>query len=164
LRCVNDRSIAVCETRRTIPEKNVAKTESRYELFPHGADVGVRGQGESLEAAFEGAARALTAAITDLDSVRSTRAVEIRCQAPDPELLLVDWLNALIYEMATRNMLFSRFSVAISGDSLIATAWGEAVDVARHGPAAEAKGATYTELDVRRDSDGCWTAQCVVDV
>ena len=36
-----------------------------------------------------------------------------RCEAPDDELLLVDWLNALIYEMATRHMLFGRFAVSL---------------------------------------------------
>jgi tRNA nucleotidyltransferase (CCA-adding enzyme) len=138
--------------------------DSAFELFPHGADVGVRGTGDSLEAAFEGAARALTAAITDPDSVRPNEAVEIACSAPDNELLLVDWLNALVYEMATRDMLFRCYSVRISDGRLKATARGEAVDVARHAPAAEVKGATYTELRVRQDADGHWSAQCVVDV
>ena len=91
-------------------------------------------------------------------------AVPIRCAAPDPELLLVDWLNALIYEMATRGMLFSRFRVAIEGQGLEATAWGEALDPQRHRPAVEVKGATYTELRVMQRDSGRWVAQCVVDV
>jgi tRNA nucleotidyltransferase (CCA-adding enzyme) len=90
--------------------------------------------------------------------------VPIVCEAPDDELLLVDWLNALVYEMATRKMLFSRFSVRVNGHSLHATAWGEPVDVARHQPAVEVKGATYTELSVKQDEEGGWIAQCVVDV
>jgi tRNA nucleotidyltransferase (CCA-adding enzyme) len=81
------------------------------------------------------------------------------------ELLLADWLNALIYEMATRNMLFGRFEVRILGDcSMTATAWGERVDRARHQPAVEVKGATYTGLSVAKRDDGLWVAQCVVDV
>jgi SHS2 domain-containing protein len=66
--------------------------------------------------------------------------------------------------MATRRMLFGRFELAIEGDCLKATAWGEPVEVARHRPAVEVKGATYTELAVRRRADGSWIAQCVVDV
>ena len=107
---------------------------------------------------------ALTAVITDPESVAATVPVTIACQAPDDELLLVDWLNSLIFEMSTRRMLFGRFEVAISGHRLEATAWGEAVDVARHHPAVEVKGATYTELGVSRQPDGHWRAQCVVDV
>ena len=53
-----------------------------------------------------------TAVITDLESVAPTQSVPIVCEAPDDELLLVDWLNALVYEMATRKMLFSRFMFA----------------------------------------------------
>ena len=79
-------------------------------------------------------------------------------------MLLVDWLNALVYEMATRRMLFSRFEVRLDGTRLHATAWGEPVDVARHRPAVEVKGATYTQLKVARDEQGGWLAQCVVDV
>jgi SHS2 domain-containing protein len=80
------------------------------------------------------------------------------------EHLLVDWLNALVYEMATRRMLFGAFVVAIEGPQLKATAWGEPVDRVRHEPAVEVKGATYTSLCVERRSDGMWLAQCVVDV
>ena len=135
-----------------------------WEHFPHQADVGVRGIGSTKEAAFEGAARAVTAVITDPDSVAQTQAVSIACEAPDDELLFVDWLNALVYEMATRKMLFSRFAVRINGHALHATAWGEPIEVARHQPAVEVKGATYTELSVKRDEQGRWIAQCVVDV
>lgn len=135
-----------------------------WEHFPHQADMGIRGIGATKEAAFEGAALALTAVITDPSSVAPTQAVSIACDAPDDELLLVDWLNALVYEMATRRMLFSRFNVRFNDHSLQATAWGEPVEVERHQPAVEVKGATYTELSVKRDEQGRWMAQCVVDV
>jgi SHS2 domain-containing protein len=79
-------------------------------------------------------------------------------------LLFVDWLNALVYEMATRSMLFSRFQVRLEGRRLDAIAWGERLDVVRHRPAVEVKGATYTALKVTRQADGTWLAQCVVDV
>jgi tRNA nucleotidyltransferase (CCA-adding enzyme) len=135
-----------------------------WEHFPHEADIGVRGIGSTKEAAFEQAGLALTAVITDLASVSPVQAVQIVCEAPDEELLLVDWLNALVYEMATRKMLFSRFTVRVNDHSLHATAWGEPIEVARHQPAVEVKGATYTELSVKRDEQGRWIAQCVVDV
>lgn len=137
---------------------------ARYEHFPHGADVGVRGYGATPEEAFEQAARALTAAVTDPDAVAAAQAVEIECEAPDPELLLVDWLNGVVYEMATRGMVFGRYRVRIASKRLRGTAWGEAVDARRHDPAVEVKGATYTSLLVERGADGLWVAQCVIDV
>jgi SHS2 domain-containing protein len=90
--------------------------------------------------------------------------VVIRRQAPNPEVLLVDWLNALVYEMAVRRMILARFRVIIEGDRLQATAWGEEADVPKHEPAVEVKGATYTDLFVGQDPHGAWVAQCVVDV
>ncbi|MGD8931635.1 MAG: archease, partial [Chromatiales bacterium] len=90
-------------------------------------------------------------------------AVPLHCEAPDRELLFADWLNALIYEMATRRMLFRRYEVRIVDNQLDATAWGEPIDTARHKPAVEIKGATYTELYVQQ-IEGIWIAQCVVDV
>jgi SHS2 domain-containing protein len=66
--------------------------------------------------------------------------------------------------MAVRRMLFGRFAVMIDGDRLRATLWGEPVDVAKHAPACEPKGATYTALRVAQDAEGIWSASCVVDV
>lgn len=126
--------------------------------------MGVRGFGMTKEEAFEQAALALTAVVTDPKTVTENEVVEITCEAPDDELLFVDWLNALVYEMATRNMLFSRFEVRIDGQRLHGKAWGEKVHVARHQPAVEVKGATYTALSVSPDESGNWLAQCVVDV
>lgn len=134
-----------------------------WEHFSHEADIGLRGWGDTLPEAFEQAAMALTAAVTDPATVAQEQEIHIGCLAPDVQLLLTDWLNALIYEMATRNMLFSRFEVLLDGNRLDARAWGEPVDAARHMPAVEVKGATYTELRVGRTPDG-WLAQCVVDV
>ena len=135
----------------------------RWEHFEHQADIGVRGLGPSSAEAFAQAALAMSAIITDLGLIEAKQPVEISCEEPDLELLLVDWLNELIYQMATRRLLFSRFEVSIDAGRLQATAWGEPVNVARHQPAVEVKGATYTELDVH-ETDGEWLAQCVVDV
>jgi len=81
----------------------------------------------------------------------------------DFEFLFVEWLDAIIYEMAVRQMLFGRFAVRIKGDELAGTLWGEPVDVARHAPACEPKGATFTALKVAAE-DGIWSAACIVDV
>jgi len=137
---------------------------AHWEHFPHQADVGVRGHGETLEQAFEQAALALTAVITDPETVAPNEVIQLSCMSPDPELLLVDWLNSLIYEMVTRSMLFSKFEVRLENNHLSANAWGEKLEVARHHPAVEIKGATYTSLKVAQLPDGSWLAQCVVDV
>jgi SHS2 domain-containing protein len=138
--------------------------ESHWQLLPHGADIGVRGSGRTKEEAFQQAAVALTAVITDPKSVTALEKIELTCDASDDELLLVNWLNALIYEMATRHMLFSRFEVHIANHRLRGAAWGEKIDPERHDMAVEVKGATCTELKVAQVSESGWVAQCVVDV
>lgn len=139
-------------------------TAAGWETFAHGADVGVRGFGASPADAFAQAALALTSVITDPRIVRPQRRIRIACAAPDREVLFVDWLNKVISTMAIENMLFGRFDVRVAGDRLEAEILGEPIDVARHRPAVEVKGATFTELRVDQDEDGRWCAQCVVDV
>lgn len=132
--------------------------------FHHQADIGVRGIGNTPAEAFEQAALALTAVITDPARVVPGQCIPIECQAADLDFLLLDWLNELIFQMATRRMLFSRFSVRIEAGRLSAEACGEPIDIARHHPTVEIKGATLTELKVEQLADGRWLAQCVVDV
>lgn len=150
----------------TIARKNAVAP--RYEHFHHRADIGVRGVGDTVEQAFVQAARGMFAVVCDLRRVRAEKEVPVACSAPDLELLLVDWLSALILEADTRGLLFSRFSVLIheqnGGFALSGAARGEPVDRARHRPRVEVKAATYAELAVGQLPDGRWAAQCVVDV
>ena len=136
----------------------------RWEHFQHQADMGVRGIGATKSEAFEQAALALTAVVCPLDLIVPEMAVETHCAGVNDEVLLVDWLNRVIYEMAVRRMLFSRFDVCVMTPQLNARLWGERIDAGRHQPAVEVKAATYHELAVRQRPDGLWEAQCVVDV
>jgi SHS2 domain-containing protein len=139
-------------------------TAPRWEHFEHGADIGVRGIAASKAGAFEQAALAMTAVITDPAGVRLQDAVDIECEAPDDELLLAHWLNAVVTQMATRHLLFGHFEVRLEGTRLHARASGEPVVPRRHHPAVEVKGATCTALRVAQAADGRWIAQTVVDV
>ena len=137
---------------------------ARWEHFDHGADIGVRGIGPTKAAAFEQAALALTAVITDPTTVEERETVPISCEAGDDELLLAAWLNAVVTQMAIRRMLFRHFQVEIQAGRLTGVATGEQISPERHQPAVEVKGATYTSLRVARTGDGGWLAQTVVDV
>jgi SHS2 domain-containing protein len=132
--------------------------------FGHGADLGVRAEGSTKEEVFEQMALGMTAAVTDPARIRGVEDVAIACEAPSLEYLMVDWLNAIVYEMSVRRMLFGRFQVKLDERSLHGTATGEMVDAGRHQPAVEVKGATYTALAFRGRDDGAFEAQCIVDV
>lgn len=137
--------------------------QAHWEHFEHGADIGVRGFGQTKAEAFEQAAVALTAVVTDPEKVAEAETIEIDCEAPDDEQLLTEWLNSVIYKMAIKRMIFHRFDVHIAGHHLHAEMQGEPASVPRHQPAVEVKGATFTTLRVA-PFDGGWVAQTVVDV
>lgn len=147
-----------------LDEKEASRAKARGWLhFPHDADVGIEGWGPTLEAAFEETALALTATVTSA-TITPTTTVDVTCEGPDRELLFVEWLNTIIYEMAVRRMLFGQFHVHLVGNTLQGKLWGETVDPTRHEPACEPKGATYTALSVLQNDKGVWSARCVVDV
>jgi len=135
-----------------------------WEHFHHQADIGVRGVGKSPAEAFEEAALALIAVMCQPDRIEAGEEIKINCEAPDAELLFIDWLSAIIYEVDTRGMLFGRFEVEIEGNKLSGAAWGEEIDHKKHKTIVEVKGATYAELKVACNENGHWVAQCVVDV
>ncbi len=135
-----------------------------WEHFEHEADIGIRGIAPTLEQAFEQAAIAMTAVITDPDNVSNLKTINITCRGPDTELLFVNWINELVYAMAVQGLVFNRYQVIINNGKLSATAFGEAVDRKKHQPAVEIKGATFTELRVYQQTDKSWIAQCVIDV
>ncbi len=135
-----------------------------WEHFEHQADVGVRGLGRSRDEAFEQVALALTAVVVPPDAIALRESVRVTCTDDDDELLLLDWLSAVIYQMSVRNLVFGRFAVRIEGGRLDGELWGEGVDVERHQPRVEVKAATATALQVGPRPDGTWVAQCVVDV
>ncbi|HXV14844.1 MAG TPA: archease [Candidatus Krumholzibacteria bacterium] len=138
---------------------------ARWEHFPHGADIGIRGLGPTLDAAFEQVALALTAVMTEPARVEARETIEVSCTASNPDDLLYDWIDAIVFEMATRGMLFGAYDVRIEGNRLASRLRGERVDRARHEPAVEVKGPTYTQLHVSHDeARDEWVAQCVVDV
>lgn len=134
-----------------------------YETFEHESDIGIRGSGSSMEEAFENAAAALYSIMIKTETVQPKETLTVTVSAPDTELLLVEWLNALLSASDLEHMVFSAFKVTIRNLALTGTAWGERLDTERHEPKVEVKGATYHQLSVV-EKNGIYTAQCVVDV
>jgi SHS2 domain-containing protein len=134
-----------------------------YETFEHGADIGIRGFGRTMAEAFENTAIALYSVMVNIPAVEASEKRSVTVSAPDNELLLIEWLNALLSLSDIEHMVFSKFRVTMEGTSLAGTAWGEKLDQERHEPNVEIKGATYYMLKVT-EADGRFVAQCVVDV
>lgn len=135
----------------------------KWENFSHDADVGIRGFGKTMEEAFAMAVMALTAVVTNPDIVSPKINVTIECEEEDRELLFFDWINAVIYEMEMKKMVFAEAKVTIENSQLKGQLWGEIISQEKHSPATDIKGATMTELKVMKSGDQ-WVAQCIVDV
>ena len=133
-----------------------------YDYFDHDADVGVIGRGATLEEAFESAARATFAIMSDLAAVRDASAIRLEFEEADCELALVRWLNQLLGLAHERGLALARFWIERDG---VLWRGGAAGEPWRAGleRGVEVKGATLTMLAVKQTPAG-WEARCVVDV
>jgi SHS2 domain-containing protein len=133
-----------------------------YAYFEHDADVGIRGRGASVEEAFEAAARATFALMTDIAAVRPLESIRLEFEEADVEIALVRWLNLLLGRARELGLALGRFWIERDGALWRGGASGEPwrADLER---GVEVKGATLTMLAVARAGEG-WEARCVVDV
>lgn len=130
--------------------------------FEHDADIGIIGRGTTVEQAFEAAAQAVFAIVTNLDTVQPGTALTIEFEEADPELALVTWLNLLLGRAREQGMVFSRFHVQRHGNKWRAEALGEKWHAGLE-RGVEVKGATLTMLSVKQ-AGAVWEARCIVDV
>lgn len=130
--------------------------------FQHDADIGIIGRGTTLEQAFEAAAQAVFAIVTDLAQVQPSNTLTLEFEEADPELALVTWLNLLLGKAREQGMIFSRFHVQHQGSQWRAEAVGEKWRAGLE-RGVEVKGATLTMLSVKQ-SGTMWEARCIVDV
>lgn len=138
-----------------------------FDYLDHTADACLRGVGETVEEAFCEAARAMFHLMVDLEQIVSKQRVQVAGNAEDLDLLLVEWLAALLAQKDLKAVVLSQFYVDISEQSggfhLEGEGWGETLDRVKHNVKVEVKGVTYSGLHVCRE-EGKWVAQCVVDI
>lgn len=130
--------------------------------FDHDADIGIIGRGETLEACFADAARAMFAAMANLSSVKPMQTISFEFDESDLEFALVTWLNLLLANANASHMILSEFRIKRKGNQWQAEAKGEVWrDEIERG--VDVKGATLTMLSVKKIGEA-WEARCVVDV
>lgn len=143
-------------------KKKAKNTILTSDYFPHDADIGIIGRGETLEKAFVAAAQAMFGIMMDMTLVAPKFSVAVSFTESDKELALVTWLNLLLALAREHALVFSHFQLKrdeqgwqgiASGDR-----WHEEWD-----RGTEVKGATLTMLSVKQ-IDQYWEACCIVDV
>lgn len=136
----------------------------KFELFEHGADIGVRGFGDTVNQAFENVALAMfSIEVLHIEDLVATCFWQLSCESYDQEALLTAWLNTLISYADLYKTVFCSFDVTIEDCCLTARVGGVPLNELKGEKGVEVKGATFTELYVGQRDD-TWIAQCVVDV
>ena len=138
--------------------------------FVEGAtsDLAFTTSGRSLDEVFHAAADALLAATVERpDAVRPVVARSLHMTDTDLELLLLRFLNELVYLRDAEGLVLRPTHVTCRADSgieLDAELAGEPLDPVRHGLASDVKAATAHGLSVARREDGGWHASVTLDV
>jgi SHS2 domain-containing protein len=121
----------------------------RYKLIEHTADTGLIAYGNSLAEAFGNAAYGMFSVTAELDRVRETETRRFEISSNDPEGLLFEWLNSLLYYLDVDMLLFKKFEVNIlPKNRLKAVCYGEKYNQSRHRLKTGVKSATYHMLKV----------------
>jgi len=135
-----------------------------YEIFAVTADKGIRAWGRTLPELFVHAACGLRSLMVDAGEACADRMFPVSLQAEDREVLLVAWLNELLYLYEVEKFVAVRLMVTdLSDTRLEAEVWGETVNPNRHIIISHVKAVTYHQLRMRAIENG-WEAQMVVDV
>jgi SHS2 domain-containing protein len=129
-------------------------------------DAVIEAYGDTLEEAFENAAKALNDTMIDLKGVLPAREIEIEANGHDLHELLFDWLDKVMLLLVADGLVMSEFSVRIkSGNvySLVGVAKGEKLDLDRHHYKVEIKAVTYHEMKVLQEN-GRATVRFLLDL
>lgn len=125
------------------------------------ASVAVELSASTLHELMEAAAEAFTASVTPLDTVEPRQAEELDVDAPDLNLLLVDFLSELLYRFDARGWLTRFAEIEVhekdGGWTLEGTLRGERHADAHAAPARPIVAIGYDGLDVAAHDDR-WTA------
>ena len=129
-------------------------TVKPFEVIEHTADIGIVAYGADVKQVYANAALGLFNLMADLDNLKEGVKREIELSAEDVEVLLVQWLNELIYISEVEHVIFKRFEInELSNTRLKATCFGEKIKAGQHRLKREIKAATYHMLKLSKEGD-----------
>jgi SHS2 domain-containing protein len=135
-----------------------------FEIIDHTADIGIVAYGADIKQVFANAALGLFNLMADLDNLKEDVKREIELSAEDVEVLLVEWLNELIYISEVEHIIFKRFEInELRNTQLKATCFGEKIKPGQHRLKREIKAATYHMLRLNKE-DGSYKVQIIFDI
>jgi SHS2 domain-containing protein len=160
----------------------------KFEILDISGDVGIKAYGESLKDAFINAAIGMYSLITDLDTVKEEKVIDVSVETDSMEGLLVSWLNELIfhfdaYGFIGKKIVITEFTPSLTlpprgggsgggeaeqlasqqANRLKASIYGEDFDPDRHERKLLVKAATYHQLKVEK-KNGKWEIDVIFDI
>ncbi len=139
-------------------------TVKPFEVIDHTADIGIIVYGADLKQVFTNAALGLFNLMADLDGLKEDIKREVEVKAAEVEVLLVEWLNELIYISDVEHVLFKRFDInELDNTRVRAICFGEKMKPGQHRLKREIKAATYHMLQLKKDGSR-YKVQIIFDV
>jgi len=136
----------------------------RFEIVDHTADIAMRAYGSTLKELFQNAALGMFNILADLEGIKPSTEIAVKVDAIDKEELLIAWLEELLYNFYTKNIIFSEFNITELTDiDLAAKVKGRFIGENRNRLKSEIKAATRHELKIDKKGDR-YETQIVFDV
>lgn len=126
-------------------------------------DAYIEASGDTLEEAFENAAKGLVDTMLDIDKIEAKDKVRIEAEGYDLEALLYNWLEEVLLKLSVDRIALREFRVKIMDNKLEAEAYGEPLDLEKHNYKIEIKAVTYHLMEVKKE-DSKYKARFLLDL
>lgn len=139
-----------------------------YKFLDHTADVQIHAWGENLREAFENAAIAMTAYITDINKVEIKTKEVICIKADDLSGLLYRFLDEVLFLFNAEPYLLSKRVRILDFENgtvfrIKAECYGETFSLEKHSQGTEIKAITYSAMKIY-DEDNRHEVYFIVDI
>ena len=142
----------------------VRRVEKGFEVLDHTADIGIAAYGADIKEVFRNAALGLFSLMAELDDIKEDVQREVKLSAEDEDVLLIEWLNELIYIFDVEHIIFKRFEIdKLKGSQISARCFGQEIKPGQHSLKREIKAATYHMLRIIK-SNGGYEVKVIFDI
>lgn len=135
-----------------------------FEIVNHTSDISIKAYGKTLKELFENAATGMFNILADLEGITSSTELKINAEGLDKEELLIAWLDELLYNFYTKQIIFCEFDITeLTEKNLTAAVKGRFIGENRNRLKTEIKAATRHDLRIEKKG-GTYEVQIVFDV
>ncbi len=136
----------------------------KFKVLDISGDVGIKAFGKSIDEAFINASFGMYSLITNLDSIKEKKTINVSVESPSLDGLLVSWLNELIFHFDAYGFIGKKIEIKQFSDNKIeATVTGEEFDPQHHEGKLLIKAATYHKLRIEKIDD-MWEIDVIFDI